>query len=536
MIHETVNLLSASLRLFTSSNPNDFEKIFSKDDYIDNLKNLIETECFSNFISEKALTKRDLNDIRALQTIAVNLERIADQSVNITKQLGYLENPDFINRFNYTQMFGTVLEGLESVMPIYEKRDLQGALDICKREPLTDRLYKQNFDKIMEMFADDHPNKDLVTTLFIFRYLERIGDLILNIGEALILAIVGEKIKIHQFLSMQSNLEQLGFDGSASDIDFQSILGSRSGCRISRLGQGKREVSKTKESIFKEGNTHKIRTEKESLETWNTLFPGLAPRVFSYQEGESTTSMLVEFIHGCPFDEILLNGEDESLNNALFVLMETSREVWLSTRKEEPIATDYMKQLQERFAHIRQVHPEFYRGEQDIGFTKVLDTGSLLQRCREIEKELPAPFSVRIHGDFNVNNLVFDPEEQMIHYIDLYRSRQADYIQDISVFLVSNFRIPIYEKILRDRLNQIIKDFYVNATLVAAEWHDSTFDARLTLALARSFYTSTRFEHNKVFAEEMYLRAHFLLDKLLLFANLGRPWQEFRMNTTVLYY
>lgn len=536
MIHETENQLKACFRLFRSSNPNDFEKIFLKDDYVDNLKNLIENECFSHITSDKLLGKRELNNIRALQTIAVNLERIADQSVNITRQLGYLGSPDFIDQFEYTSLFNTILEGLEQVMPVYLKHDLQGALDICKREPFIDQLYKKNFDRIMEMLSAGLHSKDLITVLFIFRYLERVGDLILNIGEALILAIVGEKIKIHQFHSLQGNLEQSGFNGTLSDIDFQSILGSRSGCRISRVGKSHQALSKTKESIFKEGNIKKIKAEKESLETWNNLYPGLVPRVFSYQEENKTASMLVEFLHGCTLDEIILSGEEESLHNALFVLKETSREIWLATKKEEVIITDYMQQLLNRYEHIRQVHPEFIRQEQDIGYARVLDTDSLLKNCRKIEKLLPAPFSVRIHGDFNINNLVFDPEEQRIRYIDLYRSRQADYIQDVSVFLVSNFRIPVYEKKLRNRLNQIIENYYQHAMQLAAEWHDETFSARLALALARSFYTSTRFEHNVQFAEEMFLRSHFLLDKLLLFDDQGRHWPEFEMNETVLYY
>jgi phosphate uptake regulator len=536
MIHETENQLKASLRLFKDSNPSDFEKIFLKDDYVDNLKNLIENECFSQITSNKVLGKQELNNIRALQTIAVNLERIADQSVNITRQLGYLGDPNFIDQFEYTPLFNTILEGLEQIMPVYLKRDLQGALDICKREPQVDQLYKINFDKVMEILSTGMHTKDLITVLFIFRYLERMGDLILNIGEALILAIVGEKIKIHQFHSLQGNLSQSGFNGTITDIDLESILGSRSGCRISRVGKSRQEISKTKESIFKEGNIKKIKAEKESLEIWNTIFPGLVPRVFSYQQENKTASMLVEFLHGCTLDEIILSGEDESLNNALFVLKETSKEIWLATRKDEVINTDYIQQLLDRYPHILQVHPEFVRQEQDIGFARSLDTDRLLSRCLEIEKLLPAPFSVRVHGDFNINNLVFDPEEQRIHYIDLYRSRHADYIQDISVFLVSNFRIPVYEKKLRDRLNQIIEDFYKHAIHLAADLNDDTFSARLTLALARSFYTSTRFEHNKQFAEEMFLRSHFLLDKLLIFENLGRPWNEFKINDTVLYY
>jgi hypothetical protein len=56
----------------------------------------------------------------------------------------------------------------------------------------------------------------------------------------------------------------------------------------------------------------------------------------------------------------------------------------------------------------------------------------------------------------------------------------------------------------------------------------------MAFGLARSFYTSTRFEMNYNFAKEMYLRAVFLLEKI--FNHRDRPWQRFQLPTSVLYY
>ncbi len=68
----------------------------------------------------------------------------------------------------------------------------------------------------------------------------------------------------------------------------------------------------------------------------------------------------------------------------------------------------------------------------------------------------------------------------------------------------------------------------------AEENEDATFEARLTLALARSFYTSCRFELNYNFAREMYMRAVFLLEKIT--AHKGQPWEEFRLPEDILFY
>ena len=83
-------------------------------------------------------------------------------------------------------MFRTVEQGLAGVIPVFQNRDLSGALNICRSEYHLDRMFKSQFDRIMASLRLGNDIEDLLTTLFIFRYLERIGDAMLNIGEALL--------------------------------------------------------------------------------------------------------------------------------------------------------------------------------------------------------------------------------------------------------------------------------------------------------------------------------------------------------------
>jgi Ser/Thr protein kinase RdoA (MazF antagonist) len=136
-------------------------------------------------------------------------------------------------------------------------------------------------------------------------------------------------------------------------------------------------------------------------------------------------------------------------------------------------------------------------------------------QCEEIEKANPAPFATLIHGDFNTNNILYNTVDQTINYIDFYRTKEADYIQDASVFLVSNFRMPVFEPELRHRLNWIIDQFYDFFASFAQDNDDTTFEMRMALALSRSFYTSTRFELNHKFARDMFTRSHYLMEKIL---------------------
>ena len=138
-----------------------------------------------------------------------------------------------------------------------------------------------------------------------------------------------------------------------------------------------------------------------------------------------------------------------------------------------------------------------------------------------------------IHGDFNVNNILYDHSSQRIHFIDLYRSRDFDYVKDASVFLISNFRMPIFDPVLRDRLNHVIKNVFEFAHEFSVHHNDTTFDIRMAFALARSFFTSARFELNGSFAKEMVLRSHFLMEKIL--SHDGNSWETFELPLIILF-
>ncbi len=512
-----------------------YENIITKDDYIDNLKTIIENKCFSIIHTNKELKKKDINRIRSIQTICVNLERIADFCVNIVRQMSYLEDYRILKKYDYDAMMSEIQNALSKVLPVLSQADLTGALVICKAEYSLDQMYKVNFDRIMEEIKKGLRVPELITILFIFRYIERIGDSLLNIGEALIFSIIGEKIKIEQFQALQTTLSNSGFQETISEIDFQAIWGTRSGCRIGRVGQ--KENGNTSPdvygSIFKEGTAKKISTEKANLERWNHMFPGLVAKVYGYNEDKENASLLVEYLPGCTLDEVILTTDLPYVENALFILQQMLSEIWEATSKPVPASTNYIQQILSRQDEILRVHSGSFRPASKLGDKIIDSTPDLLQKCLKIESQMRAPFTVMIHGDFNVNNILYDHSNQRIHFIDLYRSRDFDYVKDVSVFLISNFRMPIFEPVMRDRLNHVIQSVFEFAHDFAVHHHDKTFDIRMAFALSRSFFTSARFELNSSFAKEMVLRSHFLMEKIV--SQDGMSWETFQLPLSILF-
>ena len=510
-----------------------YSRICSRDDYIDNLKATVENACFSRIHGTDPLSSEEINTIRSIHIICINLERIADFCVNITRQMEFLSFSEFIHLFNYQSMLQEIQRTIVRIIPAFDERNLSAALDICRSEYILDTLYKKEFDRIMTELDSNQSSHDLVTTLFVFRYLERIGDSLLNIGEAMLFLILGEKIKIHQFDALQQTLSASGYAGALTEIDFKSIWGSRSGCRISMVGH-KTESQDKSQSIFKEGNPDKIRKEKASIEQWESIYPGLTPRVFGYHEGADTASLLVEFLPGCTLDEVILTASEDIVLNALFLLENVLIDIWEHTLTHKPAPIDYIRQMTKRLDDSRRLHPELIRQKTGIGSMEILSTRDMIDRCAVVESTVQAPFTVLCHGDFNANNVVYDHISQRIRYIDVYRSHADDYVMDSAVFLVSNFRKPIFDPVLRDRLNMVIYTFLNRVKQFASDHGDRTFTVRLALALSRNFFTSIRFERNSDFAKEMVLRSYYLMEKIIHYPL--ADWNTFSFSEDILYY
>jgi len=535
MVMEVVRQVEGTKQLLDTPGSTSLEAIESRDDYIDNLKSVIENDCFSR-IHGQYLDKRSVDRIRALNVVTANLERIADHCVNIARQTRFLTDAAFIQRYEYQPFFQEVLGGLERVHPALIRQDMALAFRICRTEFNLDSMYKKQFDRLLGELRSGSDTGNLVTTLFIFRYLERMGDALLNMGEAIIFSITGDKFKIHQYTALRESLGARGEDEPLLNVEFESIWGTRSGCRIGKVHKSRGEDKSAKQSlIFKEGSRTKLLREKRNIERWESIMPGLPPKVQALQEDGASVSLLIEYLGGCTFQDVVLAGEHDLIENALFLVTQTVGELWEATLKPQAVSSAFMRQTRARLPDVYHLHPEFQAERRDFCGIALPSTEDILERAIALCATLDAPFSVFIHGDFNINNIVYNHEEQRIHYIDLHRSEDSDYVQDASIFLVSNFRLPIFGHEARKRINYVLDGFLKFSRGFARRHQDATFEARLALALARGFITSTRFELNKGFARQMFLRGIYLLEKVLNHAQ-GRPLEEFRMPGSVLDY
>jgi phosphate uptake regulator len=533
---EVTKLIEDTRRLLADPRDDVMGKIAPRDDYVDNLKAMIENKCFRLLTGEE-LDEGTINLIRAINVATNNLERIADFSVNIVGQLRYLGALEILHRYESGPFFETILSSLAVVEDALFRRDMSLALRICRAELEIDELYSAVFRQIMADLRNGDGPEDLVTTLFIYRYLERAGDSLLNIGEAAIFATVGEKLKVSEFQALEESLAQADVEFDVSEVDYHGIWETRSGSRIGMVHAhdvGQRSV------VFKEGRTKKVLEEKLALERWEQLEPGLPPRLFGYHDHGEKASLLLEYLQGHTFQRLMLDTDGRTCGAAYLMIVETIGRVWDRTLEHKPCKPNFMRQIDSRLPDVFKVHPGFRTPDTHIGALAVPGFETLLRKAKPLDAELVAPFTVLIHGDFNTDNIIVNLATRRVHLIDLHRSRPFDYVQDVSVFIVSNFRLKIFDAGPRRRLDQVSREFYAFARQFAEAHGDTSFDARLALGLARSLLTSTRFEMDRVFSRTMMLRSRYLLERLLAHRAAARAggaavnWADFKLDLATL--
>ena len=371
--------------------------------------------------------------------------------------------------------------------------------------------------------------------MFILHYLERMGDALLNIGEAIIFTVLGERFKLRQYRILDDALAAASdAERSLVDVEVVSFWGTRSGVRVGKMEEPPRNDAEPRRVLFKEGNPDKLKREKESLQRWSRIAPQLVPSVVEFHEEGRGAALLLQYLDGSTFLDLVLNAEGPIIEHAQAQLETTLEHVWTDTKRPQSTRGDYIEQLAGRLDDVYRVHPQFRDRGAAIDSAAGMPFNELLRRAAAIDKSLPAPFTVFIHGDFNLDNILYDRRQNTLHFVDVHRSRDLDYVQDVSVFLVSDFRLPVFTTQTRTMLAAVAERFLGFARRFATRNGDTSFEARLALGLARSFITSTRFEFNRRFAETMHERAIQLLSALL--AHDGKPWDRFRVPNSILVY
>jgi phosphate transport system protein len=141
----------------------------------------------------------DLRLISSAMRIAVELERIADLSVNIAERvIELLKVPLLKPLIDIPWMADLAQNMVKDSIDAFINRDDQLARNVCERDDEVDDLNNQIFRELLTYMMQDPSNiKRAVDLILIARHLERMADHATNISEDVIYFVRGKSIKHH---------------------------------------------------------------------------------------------------------------------------------------------------------------------------------------------------------------------------------------------------------------------------------------------------------------------------------------------------
>jgi len=140
---------------------------------------------------------RDLRRVVSAMKLGSNLERVADQAVNIARRAKKLnQHSSLPETTGIEPVYAAAASILRDSLRAFTDDDIELALSLKKRDRELDALNREFINTITERMAKNPDEiRGYLNLIFISRFLERIGDHATNIAEDAVWAVQAEDIR-----------------------------------------------------------------------------------------------------------------------------------------------------------------------------------------------------------------------------------------------------------------------------------------------------------------------------------------------------
>jgi phosphate transport system protein len=169
------------------------------DEEIDHLEMQIDRDGVDVLLRYQPLAS-DLRQVVSSMKLSVNIERIADQAVNIGRRGRKLNARPELSEIHALQPLHQLTQSMyKDAVRAYADRSVDLALTLKARDKELDEMNRQFAERCTERMAQDAANiAGYLNLIFIARFLERIGDHATNMAEDTVYAVEAADIRHSQ--------------------------------------------------------------------------------------------------------------------------------------------------------------------------------------------------------------------------------------------------------------------------------------------------------------------------------------------------
>jgi len=168
------------------------KEVFEADNVIDKMERDIEQACLKILMMEHPVAS-DFRAVSAVLKMITDLERIGDQARDIAEIATQFGDEEYIKKVvHIPQMAVIVIQMVKDGVQAYINHDLELARSLDRTDDKVDDLFNVVMNDLIALIKKNPENAEqAVKFLMIDKYLERIGDHAVNIGEWVEYAITG---------------------------------------------------------------------------------------------------------------------------------------------------------------------------------------------------------------------------------------------------------------------------------------------------------------------------------------------------------
>lgn len=174
-------------RVFEAMKDGDEELITSiikSDRTVNDMEKNIESRCLS-LITRQQPIARDLRMVTAALKVVTDIERIGDHAVDIAELVLRCQKVDILQFcIHISPMVEAAKQMVHDSVEAFINRDVEAAKEVIDHDDVVDDLFNKVKEDIIMALKNGGKDPDAcVDVLMIAKYLERIGDHAVNIGE-----------------------------------------------------------------------------------------------------------------------------------------------------------------------------------------------------------------------------------------------------------------------------------------------------------------------------------------------------------------
>ena len=198
MARKSENAIKESIDTLINQDIEKAKEIINNDTIIDELEHEINNKAII-LIAKESPVAGDLRKIIVALKISSEVERIADNAVNIAKSTLHIGKEKHIKKIvDIPKMMNLALEMLSDSLKAFLTEDVDLARKCAEKDDKVDEMYGRLIKELMEYIQKYPSQTNQITQLaFVCRYIERLGDHSTNIAEHVIYLVTGQRFDLN---------------------------------------------------------------------------------------------------------------------------------------------------------------------------------------------------------------------------------------------------------------------------------------------------------------------------------------------------